>query len=57
MALFGSNWIEEDEPEDIGPFSHWKEMLDDSDGTIIKHFRDDDDDDDLDGPMIKHFRD
>jgi hypothetical protein len=25
MAIFGNNWIEDDEPEDINLFSHWKD--------------------------------
>lgn len=29
MAMFGSSWKDNDDDDDIGPFSHWKDDLDD----------------------------
>ena len=43
MAFFGSSWLEDDD-EDIGPLSHWKDGDDkklDDDSPVIKHFQDD----------------
>ena len=31
MAFFGRNWLEDSERDEIGPFSHWDEDLENLD--------------------------